>query len=145
MLALTTSTIWVASLHDVWVFATKADASRAMDVIEGDVYPTCLFDFFDRTTALSPAYKATSISKSFAIPPPAVKAHGDRQVIIGQQIDYSLSAGQTATAVAVNAYVQVGRAIAFVDPEYLGDTGPDSNVEHTITVSTDALEKVFGK
>ena len=34
--------------HTVLVFATPQDASRAMDVIEGNVYPACRFDLFDR-------------------------------------------------------------------------------------------------
>ncbi|HEX2783443.1 MAG TPA: hypothetical protein VHN36_07640 [Ilumatobacteraceae bacterium] len=129
-------------LRDVWVFATKDDASRAMDVIDGDVYPTCFFDFYDRLTTLL-RVKATSTSQSFDLPP--VAPHGDRQVIIGQKIDYSISGAGGLSVEAVNAYVQVGRAIAFIDPQYFSDVGPNSNVEQAITVSTDALKKVFGQ
>ena len=130
-------------LHDVWVFATPEDASRAMDVIAGDVYPACLFDLFDRLTPLSTGVKATSKSRGFDAPP--ITPHGDRQVIIGQTIDYTLSVGGTIDGVqAINAFVQVGRAIAFIDPQYFGDVSPSSNVEQAITVSTDALQKVFG-
>jgi hypothetical protein len=128
-------------LRDVWVFATKDDASRAMDVIAGDVYPTCFFDFYDRlTTHLR--VKATSKSQSYDFPP--IAPHGDRQVIIGQKIDYAFSGGGGASVEGVNAYVQVGRAIAFIDPQYFSDVGPKSSVEQAITASTDALKKVFG-
>jgi hypothetical protein len=130
-------------LHDVWVFATPKDASLAMDVIAGAVYPTCLFDLFDRLTPLSSGTKATSASRSFDLSP--VAPHGDRQVIIGQKIDYTLSVGGGVSVEAVNAFVQVGRAIAFVDPQYFSDVGPKSNVEQAITASTDALKKVFGQ
>jgi hypothetical protein len=129
-------------LHDVWVFATPKDASLAMDVIAGDVYPTCLFDLFDHLTPLSSGTKATSTSQSFDLPP--IATHGDRQVIIGQKIDYSFSGGAGASVEAVNAYVQVGRAIAFVDPQYFSDVSPNSNVEQVIAASTDALKRVFG-
>jgi hypothetical protein len=129
-------------LHDVWVFATAKDASRAMDVIDGDVFPTCLFDLFDRLTPLSSGTKATSTSQSFDAP--AVALHGDRQVIIGQNIDYSFSLGGGVSVQVINAYVQVGRAIAFIDPQYFSDVGPNSNVEQAVTASTDALKKVFG-
>lgn len=70
--------------------------------------------------------------------------HGDRQVIIGQNIDYTFLVGG-ANPQAINAYVQVGRAIAFIDPQYFGNVGPNSNVERAITLSTDALKKVFGR
>jgi hypothetical protein len=129
-------------LHDVWVFATPADASRAMDVIDGDVYPGCLFSFFDHLTPLSSGVKATSASRSFDIPP--IASQGDRQIVIGQMIHYVLSVGGTIDPQAVNVFVQVGRAIAFIDPQYFDDVGPTSNVVEAITASTDALKKVFG-
>ncbi|MGZ4739008.1 MAG: hypothetical protein ACXVLM_07215 [Ilumatobacteraceae bacterium] len=128
-------------LHDVWVFATPKDASRAMDAIAGDVFPTCSLKLFDRFTALNRNITAESTSAIWQAPP--IAAHGDRQVIIGQTIDYTFLVGG-ANAQAINAYVQVGRAIAFIDPQYLGDVGPNSNVEKAITASTDALKKVFG-
>jgi hypothetical protein len=128
--------------HDVWVFATRADASRAMDVISGEVYPTCFFKLFDRLTALNRNITALSTSTSWQAPP--IAQHGDRQVIIGQKINYTFLVGG-ASAEAINAYVQVGRAIALIDPQYLSDVSPTSNVEHAITVSTDALRKVFGQ
>lgn len=128
-------------LRDVWVFATAEDASRAMDVVDGDTYPTCFFAFYDRLTERL-RVEATSTSRSFDLPPIAL--HGDRQVIIGQKIDYAFAGGGGASVEAVNAYVQVGRAIAFIDPQYFSDVGPNSHVEQAITVSTDALKKVFG-
>jgi hypothetical protein len=132
----------VPMFHDVWVFATTADASRAMDVIAGDVFPTCAFKLFDRLTALNRNITAESTSRSWQAPP--IAAHGDRQIVIGQKIDYTFGGGGAASPEAINAYVQVGRAIAFIDPEYLSDVSPTSNVETTITASTDALKKVFG-
>jgi hypothetical protein len=132
----------VPMFHDVWVFATTADASRAMDVIAGDVFPTCAFTLFDRLTALNRNISAESTSTSWQAPP--IAAHGNRQIVIGQKIDYTFGEGGAASAEAINAYVQVGRAIAFIDPQYLSDVGPNSNVEGAITASTDALEKVFG-
>ncbi len=133
----------VPMFHDVWVFATLEDASRAMNVIAGDVYPTCSLKLFDRLTALNRNITAVSTSTAWQTTP-SVAPHGDRQVIIGQKIEYTFPNGH-ATAGAINAYVQVGRAIAFIDPQHLGDVGPTSNVEHAITLSTDALEKVFGR
>jgi hypothetical protein len=132
----------VPMFHDVWVFATPEDASRAMDVIASDLYRTCSFKLFDRLTALNRNITALSTSTKWGAP--AVAKHGDRQVIIGQNINYTFLVGGT-NAQAINAYVQVGRAIAFIDPQYFRTTGPNSNVEHAITFSTDALKNVFGR
>ena len=133
----------VPMLRDVWVFATPADASRAMDVIAGDVYPMCSFKLFDRLTALNRNITALSTSTVWR-QAPQIAPHGDRQVIIGQKIDYTFLVG-AASAEAINAYVQVGRAIAFIDPQYLSDVSSTSNVELAITASTNALKDVFGK
>lgn len=129
-------------LHDVWVFATPGDASKAMDVIDGEVFPTCWLKLFDHLTGLNRNITATSTSTVW-LQEPTITQHGDRQVVFGQKIKYSFLVGGT-DAGAINAFVQVGRAITFIDAQYLGDAGPTSNVERAITASTDALEKVFG-
>ncbi len=133
----------VPMFHDVWVFATAEDASRAMDVIAGDVYPTCSLKLFDRLTALNRNITALSTSTRWQAEP-VIAPHGDRQVIVGQKIEYTFLVGG-ASAGAINAYVQVGRAIAFIDPQYVGTVAPNSNVERAITLSTDALKRVFGR
>ena len=132
----------VPMLHDVWVFATPEDASRAMDAIAGNVYPTCWFDLFDRLTPLGRMSHTTSTSYASEMPS-SIAQHGDRQVIISQRIVYT-TFQSGANVEAINAYVQVGRAISFIDPQYLGDVGPNSNVERAIAASTAALQKVFG-
>ncbi len=91
---------------------------------------------------LAGGVKATSASRSFDIP--SIAPHGDRQIAIGQAIHYVLSTGVTIDPQAVNVFVQVGRAIAFIDPQYFDDVGPTSNVVEAITASTNALKQVFG-
>jgi hypothetical protein len=44
--------------QDVFVFATAKDASRAMDVIDSEVFPACWFNFFDRLTPLNRSGKS---------------------------------------------------------------------------------------
>lgn len=138
----------VPMLHDVWVFASAEDASKAMDIIAGGIFPKCLFDLFDRTTARGTRVPANSDSHEWDVPNVSeLLPHGDRQVIIGQKIDYSLYQGGSTVHVypeAINVFVQVGRAIGFVDPQYLSDLGPNSNVERTVTAMTNQLEKEFG-
>jgi hypothetical protein len=127
-------------LQHVFVFATPEDASRAMDVIAGDVYPTCWFDEYDRRMG---HYRATmSISEAWDAPP--IAPHGDRQVIIGQH-ETLLHNGFRLEYYFVNAYVQVGRAISLIDPVYVADAGnPLLNVNNDITAATTALTNAFG-
>jgi hypothetical protein len=129
--------------HTVLVFASEEDASRAMDVIAGDVYPACWFDFFDRLIPLG-ATLGTSSSTSEAWDLPAITQHGDRQIVIGQHSTL-VAPDATVEAYFVNAYVQVGRAISWINPM----TGPTSDgdlvsVNRVITATATALATVFG-
>jgi hypothetical protein len=70
--------------------------------------------------------------------------HGDRQIIIGQQSTLVIRFRSEETYL-VNAYVQVGRAISWINPRYVEN---DSNrlvaVDKAITAATTALNNVFG-
>jgi hypothetical protein len=128
------------TLQHVFVFATPEDASRAMDVIAGEVYPTCWFDVFDRRIAHSRA--TMTISEAWDAPP--IASHGDRQVIIGQH-ETLLTNGFRLEYYLVNAYTQVGRAISLIDPVYVTDaSNPLLAVETDIAAATTALTNVFG-
>ncbi len=127
----------------VFVFATPEDASRAMDFIAGDVFPTCSFDLFDRLTPLGGYPDERSISKAWE--PPQVTPQGDRLVVVGQQIDYDTSDGSVEVFV-INTYVQVGRAISWTNPLYgAGQTDRLVTVNEAITATAAALERVFGR
>jgi hypothetical protein len=129
--------------HTVFVFATKQDASRAMDVIAGDVYPSCWFDLFDRLIPLGSTL-GTNTSTSQASDAPAITPHGDRQIIIGQNA-VLVGSDATVNAYFVNAYVQVGRAISWINPMSggTGDTAPVA-AEKAITATATALDSAFG-
>ncbi|HZX55301.1 MAG TPA: hypothetical protein VFE86_11510 [Ilumatobacteraceae bacterium] len=127
--------------HDVIVFATPEDASKAMDAMAGSNFGKCWFDVFDRLTPLGRYVGATS--ESVDLPAPNIEQHGDRQIIIGQHVLYAFQNGPQARDF-VNAYVQVGRAIAFVNPELIATGNGLSNVEKIIAASTQALEAKFG-
>ncbi len=123
----------------VFVFATPQDASRAMDVIAGKLYPTCLFNLFDRVI---PVEHNGAKSTSEAWDAPQIAPHGDRQVIIGQHTTVILTTGP-AELHLLNAFVQVGRAISFINPRLIA-TGDVWQVDKTITDATSALNNVFG-
>ncbi|MEO8264611.1 MAG: hypothetical protein ABI706_03780 [Ilumatobacteraceae bacterium] len=129
--------------HTVFVFATEEDASRAMDVINGDVYPNCSFNFFDRLIPLGSTL-GTDTSTSEAWDAPAFTAHGERLVVIGQHAKL-VGPDATVDAYFVNAYVQVGRAISWINP-MASPTAGDSQfaVNKAITATATALDAVFG-
>lgn len=126
-------------VNQVFVFATREDASLAMDVIAGDVFPTCWFDVFDRGVEFTyPG--ATSTSEEWE--PPQIAPHGDRQVIIGQRTKLTLLTGPAERDLVV-AFVQVGRAITLVNPRML-IPGELFSVNKDITAATDALNHALG-
>jgi hypothetical protein len=131
--------------HTVFVFATPEDASRAMDVIAGKIYPTCWFDLYDRLTPLEPFVNDATISEAWNAP--AITPHGDRQLIIGQHARRLSSqfSGSRDTYI-VNTYTQVGRAISWINPSYrLNANNPLYPVNKAISAAANALDTAFGK
>ena len=128
-------------MHKVFVFATPEDASRAMDVIAGEHYPTCWFNLFDRDSFHS--YGWTSISEAWDAP--NIARHGDQQIIIGQHATLLIRFKDRQESYLINAYVRVGRAITFINPRYVDDGGnPLLAVDKAITAATDALTRAVG-
>ena len=125
----------------VFVYATAEDASPAMDVIDGDTFAACWFNLFDRIR-VSSLVGAGTTPPSEAWNAPAISPHGDRQVIIGQHITL-VRFGVTEEVYLVNAFVQVGRSIAWINPR-LPASGDLSGVEKAITAATTALKNASG-
>jgi hypothetical protein len=128
-------------LQDVFVYATPEDASRAMDVIASQLYPGCWFDVIDR--GFEYTYPGTTSSSEAWQAPPIAK-HGDRQVIIGQHTSF-IQPDLRRDHYVVNAYVQVGRAISLIDPEFVATASdPLAAVDNDITAATTALKNGLG-
>jgi hypothetical protein len=110
-----------------------------MDVIAGKLYPTCSLNANDRGYAPN---SAVAISEAWDAP--QIAPHGDRQVIIGQHTT-TIHSGLREERYLVNAYVQVGRAISWINPDYVATgANPLLEVDNEITAATTALTKVFG-
>ena len=139
--------------QQVFVFATRADATRAMNVIGGGVFPACWFNLFDRLTPLTMSgWTSTSDAwepSQLELPADVkITAHGDRQVIIGQHTRFvrpdDLAPLQRYF---FNAFVQVDRTILWVNPRLLLPRDTDTAdpqqrsvaVDETITAATNAL------
>lgn len=125
----------------VFVYATAEDASRAMDVIAGDTFAACWFDLFDRIR-VAPVVGAGRTPPSEAWNAPTIPLHGDRQVIIGQRVTI-VRPSITDGVHLVNAFVQVGRAIVWINPR-LPASGDLSEVEKAIAAATKALKNASG-
>jgi hypothetical protein len=143
--------------QQVLVFATPEDASRAMDVIASDVFPTCWFNLFDRLTPLGPA-GSPSTSEAWDVPhvygplePFEIDPHGDRQIIIGQHSTV-IRSGSPLERYFINAFVQVGRTVSWVNPLWVlpNDTSSSQSqfqavgVNEAITAATNALKNAIG-
>ena len=126
--------------HTVHVFATPQDASRAMDVIAGDVYPACRFDLFDREIPFE-GVNQSAASESWDAP--EIPAHGDRQIVFGQHTIFTGGVG-ASEVFYVNVFVQVGRAISWMNPQLLSTDDPLFVVNKASDAQTAALESVFG-
>ncbi|HEY7625640.1 MAG TPA: hypothetical protein VH761_01180, partial [Ilumatobacteraceae bacterium] len=108
----------------------------------------CTFDRFDRLAKFWPYPDTTSKSTPWE-GSPEFASHGDRQVIVGQYLNYRMTKLQNPgpQLLLVNAYIQVGRAIVWVDPLYSpipGHPDPIDAVESVLSAATASLEKVFG-
>lgn len=129
--------------QSIVVFATAADASRAMDMIASNGYQACDIDLFDRLTPFAPEADGTSVTEPWQAP--TIAPHGDRQVINGQHTTYSTSSG-TYDEYRISAYLQVGRAIMWINPRYVTTAAqPLFLPEKMISASAAALQSVVGK
>ncbi|HEX2782146.1 MAG TPA: hypothetical protein VHN36_01075 [Ilumatobacteraceae bacterium] len=143
--------------HEVLVFATREDASRAMDVIDSAVLPKCWFELYDRLMSITGVGWASTTEawvpphvygplEPFEIPP-----HGDRQVLIGQHTTINRSS-PPMERYFINAFVQVGRTISWVNPLFVIPNNTSTSesayravgVNEVITAATSALNKALG-
>jgi hypothetical protein len=126
----------------VFVFATADDASRAMDVIEGDTFSSCWFQLYDRL-ALFNRFGPVEGATSSAWEAPDYAQHGDRQVIFGQQVTATRTTGDRFRIQIVNAFVQVDRAISWLAPAYDAAPKPIFQIDRMIATTATALGSVF--
>jgi hypothetical protein len=131
-----------ANVHQtVFVFATAEDASRAMDVIEGDIFPTCWFQLYDRLAPFN-QYGSVETATSSTWDAASYAQHGDRQVIFGQQVNFTSDGGPFMLQI-VNAFVQVGRAISWLAPANTAALRPRIQIDKMIAATATALDSVF--
>lgn len=118
----------------VYIFPTEAAASRAMDKIAEAAFVPCFRQFMD---ALFRQLAGVPITTTTIAVPPLAK-HGDRQVVLGQAIAPT-DGGSTSNV--MNAFVQVGRGIVYVNPtpNAIDSRDPASRLEKVLTAATEDL------
>ncbi|HEY7628916.1 MAG TPA: hypothetical protein VH761_17730, partial [Ilumatobacteraceae bacterium] len=141
----------------VFVYATADDASRAMDVIDDALFATCWFNLFDRVAPLVSPDKLM-ISEAWSVPhvygplePFEIAPHGDRQVIIGQHMTVSRVTG-SVDRYFVNAFVQVGRTITWINPRFVVPNNTTTSdpaersvgINEAIAAATSAVQNASG-
>ena len=104
-------------------------------------FAACWFDLFDRIR-VTPVVGAGRTPPSEAWNAPTISPHDDRQVIIGQRVTI-VRPSITDGVHLVNAFVQVGRAIVWINPR-LPASGDLSEVEKAIAAATTALKNASG-
>jgi hypothetical protein len=120
----------------VYIFPTEAAATQAMDKIAEAAFVPCFSQFMD---ALMP--KIAGSTKTTTIEPLPLAAHGDRQVVLGQSIDFA----GVGTFTVMNVFVQVGRGIVYVNPtpDAQDSLDPASRLERVIAAATDDLRNAL--
>jgi hypothetical protein len=135
----------VLGIHNVLVYATPEDASRAMDAVAGAVFPKCWFNFWDRETPVDFS-GATSTTEAWNAP--KITAHGDRQITVGQhttRVFNASSYGLRPDEHLILTFIQVGRAITFVNPFYDATASdPLATANFITSVAATDLTNVFG-
>ena len=126
----------------VYIFPSDAAASKAMAKIAAPGFVTCFNRFLER---LIPAYAPGSTVKASSVAAPPMISHGDRQVVVSQSNTYRTGTAEFSQVV-LNAFVQVGRGIAYIDPipDEHDSRDPAGSIEKALTTATNDLRAALG-
>jgi len=120
----------------VYIFPSDAAASKAMDKIAEPGFVGCFNEFMGKL--LGGLFGAPTISTTVAAPP--LTSHGDRQIVLGQSIRVTQGPG---TFSLMNAFIQVGRGIVYVDPTLIEGSTDTANIEKAYNEATISLTKAL--
>ena len=124
----------------VYIFPTEAAATQAMDKIAEEAFVPCLRPFMDALIPkMSRGYPPSTTT--IEVPPlagPWTQAGRSRSV------DHLMASSAPTTV--MNAFVQVGRGIVYVNPtpDAHDSLDPASRLEKVLTAATDALRNALG-
>lgn len=119
----------------VYILPSEQAASQAMDKIAEPGFLPC----FDHV--LPQMYPGKGVASR--LDPLPVAPHGDRQIVIGQHLVFGATPSDSGIPVdTMNVWVQVGRAVVFVDPSLDSHQSldPESRIERAVSAATEALQ-----
>ena len=125
-------TTWIITQW-VYIFPSEKAASQAMDKIAEPGFQPCLDHVFRRMYGNSQASR---------LDPLPVAPHGDRQIVIGQHLVFGAPPPDGIPVDTMNVWVQIGRAVVFVDPstDTHDSLDPEGRIERAVSAATDALQ-----
>jgi hypothetical protein len=113
-----------------------------MDKIAQPAFLDCFASYLEAATPLiSPG--GTSTSEVVDTPP--LVEHGDRQIAFTTLNTYQTANGPVPST-SINVFIQIDRAIVYVNPvpDFHADSDPQSAVEIAMSRATDSLRAALG-
>jgi hypothetical protein len=117
----------------VYIFPTEAAATQAMDKIAEPSFVPCFTQFMQ---ALFPHLGGAGATVT-AIESPPLAEHGNRQVVLGQSVEFP----GVGIFKPMSAFVQVGRGIVYVNPTLDATNSLDSasRLDRVLSAAADDL------
>jgi hypothetical protein len=125
----------------VYVFPTEEAASRAMDKVAERGFLSCFTSYLE---AAQPIFSPGTTSTSDIVDAPPLLQHGDRQVAFATSNVFQTSTGPVPLT-SVNVFIQVGRAIVYVNPrpDFHDSVDPKGRLELVIRAATDSVTEAL--
>jgi hypothetical protein len=120
----------------VYVFPTANAASRAMDKISEPGFLSCFTNYLE---AAQPVFSPGTTSTSDIVDAPPLLQHGDRQVAFATSNVFQTPTGPVPLT-SVNVFIQVGRAVVYVNPrpDFHDSVDPKGRLEIVMRTATDS-------
>ena len=126
----------------VYVFPSKSAASLVMDKIAEPPFRDCFTRYLEAAT---PVISPGGTSTSEIVDTPPLNQHGERQIAFTTLNTYQTSGGPVPST-SINVFIQIDRAIVYVNPvpDFHADTDPQSSVEIAMSRATKSLRAALG-
>jgi hypothetical protein len=126
----------------VSVFPSESAASLAMDKIAEPAFQDCFTTYLEAAT---PVISPGEASTSEVVDTPPLLEHGDRQIAITTMNTYQTPNGPVPIT-SINVFIQIDRAIVYVNPvpDFHADTDSHSSVEIAMSRATESLRAALG-
>ena len=121
----------------VYVFPTEDQATAVMDKVAESAFEPCFTAFYEASVPVQDGNYEVAVTIADETP---VRGHGDRQVTFATAQKFEgpgIDGSRTLTT--MNIYIQVGRAIVYIDPIRDVKDDPKGTMETAMKAAVDAL------